>query len=199
MMTATNKTDAQGVSNRQRISLFVERIAKSTSARIGQCCRREDGSTVAEMALVMPILLVVLTGVFSFGVALNQYLVLTNAVNNGARAFAMSAPSEDGNTSIAPSSDPCKYAQTAIQNAATTLTSSNLSYTITYTTYKGNPSGTGTSSTLANATASPSCSTLAMYQQDVVQIQVTYPITPVLYGWASKQLSLSATSTEMVQ
>ena len=52
---------------------------------MGRCCRGEEGSTIAEMALVLPIMLAVLTGVFSFGVALNQYLVLTNAVNNASQ------------------------------------------------------------------------------------------------------------------
>ena len=60
--------------------------------RFGRLSRGEAGSTVAETALVLPVLLVVLTGIFSFGIILNQYLVLTNAVNGGARGFAASAP-----------------------------------------------------------------------------------------------------------
>ncbi|MFP5228381.1 MAG: TadE/TadG family type IV pilus assembly protein [Acidobacteriota bacterium] len=170
------------------------------AARIEAGCGGEEGSTLVEMAMVMPILLVVLTGVFSFGVALNQYLVLTNAVNNGARAFAMSSSSQNGGKSIAPNYDPCTYAATTIQSSASNLTASSLNYTITYTTYGGTPGGTGTTTTFTGTGSSaPSCSTLAMWTSDQVKIQATYPVTPVLFGWASKQLSLSATSMEFVQ
>ena len=153
------------------------------------------------MALVLPVMLAVLTGIFSFGVALNQYLVLTNAVNNGARAFAMSAPSQDATKSIAAGSDPCKYAATTIQNSASNLTSSSLNYTITYYSYKGaGPSGTATTTTYTGTGSSlPSCSTLLMWQLDYVTVKATYPVSPSLYGWASRSLTLSASSTEMVQ
>jgi Flp pilus assembly protein TadG len=171
-----------------------------TKARMARCLRHEEGSTIAEMAMVLPIMLVVLTGVFSFGVALNQYLVLTNAVNNGARAFAMSAPSQDGNPSIVSGSDPCKYAASTIQSSASTLDASNLSYTITYYSYKGSPGGTATTTTYnGTGSSAPSCSTLKMWQLDAVTIQASYPITPVLFGWTNRTLSLTATSTEMVQ
>src|ERR1039458_6487808 len=94
----TSRTSRRAVAGfRDRLQRSMERARARTTARIECCCRGEEGSTVAEMALVLPILLAVLTGIFSFGIALNQYLVLTNAVNNGARAFAMSAPATDGN------------------------------------------------------------------------------------------------------
>ena len=152
------------------------------------------------MALVLPILLAVLTGIFSFGIALNQYLVLTNAVNNGARAFAMSAPATDGNGSIMNSGDPCKYAATMITNAASNLNSANITYTISYTSYLGNTSSSGTTTTYTGTGSSqPSCSGLKMYQYDVVGIKAVYPVSPSVYGWASKSLNLTAQSAEMVQ
>ena len=150
---------------------------------------------MAEMALVLPILLGVLTGIFSFGVGLNQYMVLTDAVNSGARAFAMSAPANDGGTSIMDSGDPCKYAAQTVQASAGNLSSSNITYTITYTVNSTSAvtTYTGTGSSL------PSCAALAMHQLDIVQVKAVYPITPALYGWANKSLSLTALSTEMVQ
>ncbi len=163
--------------------------------RFGRLSRGEAGSTVAETALVLPVLLVVLTGIFSFGIILNQYLVLTNAVNGGARGFAASAPGTDGGTSLMDSGDPCKYAATTIQNSVSNLNASNLSYTITYTVAKTSAATTytGTGST------SPSCSGLAMTQGDSVEIQAVYPVTPVMFGWTSKTFSLTAQSTELVQ
>jgi Flp pilus assembly protein TadG len=164
-------------------------------ARFGRLRSGDAGSTVAETALVLPVLLVVLTGIFSFGIILNQYLVLTNAVNGGARGFAASAPGSDGGYSIMDSGDPCKYAATTIQNSTSNLNASNLSYTITYTTAKTSAvttyNGTGSSS--------PSCSDLPMSQGDSVEIQAVYPVTPVMFGWTSKTYSLTAQSTELVQ
>ena len=162
--------------------------------RIARCGRGEDGSTLVEMALVLPILLVVLTGVFSFGVALNQYLVLTNAVNNGARAFAMSAPYNSGYSMVS-GADPCKYAAQTIQASAGTLDSSKLTYTITYTV---NSSSTTTTYT-GNGSSLPSCYHLTMTGMDMVIIKAQYPVTPVLFGWASQALSLTSSSAELVQ
>src|SRR6202034_4931888 len=97
----------------------------------------------------------------------NQYLVLTNAVNNGARAFAMSAGAQNGNYSIMDSGDPCKYAASVIQSSATSLTATNLSYTISYTTYT---TGAVTNYTGTGASA-PSCNDLPMSQYDIVQVK----------------------------
>jgi Flp pilus assembly protein TadG len=192
----------KGQAIRSALALILSRtILRSASherglgARFGRLRRGEAGSTVAETALVLPVLLVVLTGIFSFGIILNQYLVLTNAVNGGARGFAASAPGTDGGTSLEDSGDPCEYAATTIQNSASNLTASNLSYTITYTVAKTSAvtkyTGTGSSS--------PSCSGLAMTQGDSVEIQAVYPVTPVMYGWTNKSFSLTAQSTELVQ
>lgn len=168
-------------------------------ARARRCCRGEEGSTLVEMAFVLPIMLVILTGVFSFGIILNQYLVLTNAVNNGARAFAMSA-GQDKSPSIMDNGDPCKYAASTIQAGSSNLTASNLSYTITYTSYAGNTSSSGTVTTYTGTgTTSPTCSGLVMWGYDVVQIKAVYPVTPLLFGRSSSALNLTATSTELVQ
>jgi Flp pilus assembly protein TadG len=178
----------------------MRRAAMRIAVQLSGCCHGDEGSTLIEMALVLPVLLVVLTGIFSFGIELNQYLVLTNAVNNGARAFAMSAPATNDNVSIEDSGDPCKFAAQTVQNAAGTLTTSSLTYTINYTTYLGSTTSSGTTTTYTGTGSSlPSCAGLKMYQMDVVQIQAVYPVSPVLYGWAAKTLSLTAQSSEMVQ
>jgi len=162
----------------------------------GRICRDEQGSTLAEMAMVLPVLLVVLTGIFSFGIALNQEMVLTNAVNAGARAFALS---RSGETSLAPSADPCLYAVTTATAAASTLSAANMSFTIVYSpTGNGNPSKGGSATTYTATGSSTSvCASLGMYTGDIVQVKATYPITPSIFGW-SQQLSLSGTSTELV-
>ena len=193
---------AECIESRRRM---IDRMTTTVLARIRHCCRREEGSTIAEMALVLPILLVVLTGVFSFGIALNQYLVLTNAVNNAARAFAMSAPAKAGGSAIVNSGDPCQYTAQSIHDSATNMNGSNISYTITYVSYGGdatklaNNTPTSTITKTGSGTTYPSCSALAMYQYDYVTVQAVYPVTPPLFGWVSRSLSLTASSTEMVQ
>lgn len=55
----------------------------------------ERGQTMAEFALVLPVLLVLLLGIFQFGVAFNNYVALTDAVRAGARKAAVSRNSSD--------------------------------------------------------------------------------------------------------
>jgi hypothetical protein len=51
----------------------------------------EQGGALVEFALLLPILLLLTTGIMVFGVAMNNYLQLTNAVSIGARNLAISA------------------------------------------------------------------------------------------------------------
>ena len=53
--------------------------------------RREDGQSLIEFVLVAPILLILVIGMMEFGLALNQYLSLTDAAQAGARALALQA------------------------------------------------------------------------------------------------------------
>jgi Flp pilus assembly protein TadG len=199
-MTTGRTSQRADAGFRDRLQRSMERARARTTLRIEGCCHEEEGSTIAEMALVLPILLAVLTGIFSFGIALNQYLVLTNAVNNGARAFAMSAPADDNSISIMDSGDPCKYAASMITAASSNLNTANITYTISYTTYLGVYTSSGTTTTYTGTGSSPpSCSGLKMYQQDYVVVKAVYPVSPSLYGWANKSLNLTATSAEMVQ
>ena len=47
--------------------------------------RRDSGQSLLEFAIVLPILLALLVGIFEFGVAWNRKQVLTNAAREGAR------------------------------------------------------------------------------------------------------------------
>jgi Flp pilus assembly protein TadG len=57
--------------------------------------KRENGQTMAEFALALPVLLVLLLGIFQFGVAFNNYVTLTDAVRAGARKAAVSRQASD--------------------------------------------------------------------------------------------------------
>jgi Flp pilus assembly protein TadG len=47
--------------------------------------RSEDGVAVIEFALTLPLLLVIVLGMFDFAMAFRQYQVMTNAAREGAR------------------------------------------------------------------------------------------------------------------
>ena len=72
------------------------------------------------MALVMPILLCMLTGIFSFSAALYQKLQLAEAMSSAGRVLA----ADRGDT------DPCADAVTALNAASPGLSSSSIGITI---------------------------------------------------------------------
>jgi Flp pilus assembly protein TadG len=55
----------------------------------------DDGQTMVEFVLVLPILLVVLFGIVQFGITFKDYLALTDAVRAGARTAAVSGKDSD--------------------------------------------------------------------------------------------------------
>lgn len=159
----------------------------------------EDGQSMVEFALVMPLMLVAITGVIAFGLVLNNYEILTGAVNDGARAFALST-SENANgstNSLENGGDPCAYAVTTIKNAAAALNQSNLTITITYTTSGGTATNFSTT-TSGGSTSWPSCAGQPENPNDSVSVSAKYPMTPMMFGWGSRQLNLTAQSTEQI-
>ena len=145
----------------------------------------EQGSAIVEFAMILPMLLLLTTGVLVFGVAMNNYMQLTNAVSQGARALAVSAEI---------TLDPCATAYTAITGAAPGLTPSKLtfSYVLNGTTYSG--STCSSTSVTSGAAGNLSSGTTAT-------VTVTYPLNLSVFGkaFSASNAVLSATSTELVQ
>ncbi|TMK32482.1 MAG: pilus assembly protein [Actinobacteria bacterium] len=56
---------------------------------------REQGQTMTEFAIVLPILVVLLFGIIQFGIAFNNYVTVTDAARAGARMAAVSRNSSD--------------------------------------------------------------------------------------------------------
>jgi Flp pilus assembly protein TadG len=65
--------------------------------------RDEQGQTMTEFALVLPILALLLFAVIQFGIVFNNYVTLTDATRAGARRAAVSRQSADpvGSTTTA--------------------------------------------------------------------------------------------------
>jgi Flp pilus assembly protein TadG len=155
----------------------------------------ERGSAVVEMALVMPIMLMMLTGIFSFSVALYQKLQLAEAISNAARVMA----AERGDT------DPCATTASAIYAAAPSLSKSNL--TLTFTLGGTNTSGTitggtaygGTKGTAPSCTAAGNGGVAAMQSGWPVQVQAIYPCTLSIYAFQTSSCSLGSLNSEVAQ
>ena len=85
--------------------------------------RDERGQTMVEFALVVPILCIVLFGIFQFGALYNDYVTLTDATRVGARKAAVSRHE----------ANPAGAAVTAARNSASGLTPGKLVVTVTST------------------------------------------------------------------
>jgi len=53
--------------------------------------RKEKGAAAVEFALILPILVVLVFGIFQFGIAYNRYIAITHAAREGARLAAVIA------------------------------------------------------------------------------------------------------------
>src|SRR5277367_5208719 len=100
-----------------RVSLKTRTIARKIRERLDT--GGEQGSSLIEFAVCLPVLLLILTGTFAFGIALNNYLMLTNATTLGAQQLAISR----GQTL-----DPCATASAAVIAASPLLKSGSLTF-----------------------------------------------------------------------
>ena len=148
---------------------------------------REGGSLV-EFALVAPLMMALIMGMFTLSIVMNNYMVLTNGVGAGARALALAR----GQTSPAlAASDPCQFAVNTAESAAPNLTAGSLTFSIIYT--------NNTTSTPVSTTYTNTCAGLTLNANDTVQMSASYPSVFSSYGWSSPSFNLVARTTEQVQ
>jgi len=79
--------------------------------------RNEQGQTMTEFALVLPVLALILFAVIQFGIVFNNYITLTDATRAGARKAAVSRQDPNRNSAVI----------SAVRNSASDLTSTKLS------------------------------------------------------------------------
>jgi Flp pilus assembly protein TadG len=167
-----------------------KRLAKAQQDRIegsSRCARglarllrREDGGPLVEFGFVLPMMMMLMTGIFYLGVGMAIYMQLTNATEMGARQISISRGTTLG-------SDPCNTASTAFAASAPNLKASNTTYAFVIA---GN-SYSGTSCTAAALTAAS--------QGQNAQVTVTYPVNLSIWslGWGT--INLKASTTEIIQ
>jgi Flp pilus assembly protein TadG len=152
--------------------------------RLREMRRRDDGQSLVEFALTVPALLLVVTGILSFGVVFNNYIILTEATSVGARQLTVSR----GQTL-----DPCQTFSSAVYAAAPVLKQANLTFTISL---NGNVySGTSCSGT----TTSGAPSNMILGTNTVVT--ATYPFSLSVYGLKIVPVGslLTAQTAELMQ
>jgi hypothetical protein len=83
--------------------------------------RKQNGQSMVEFALVAPVLLMLVLGIIQFGIVLNNYMALTDAVRAGSRQAAV------GRTAA----DPIGETVDRVRGAAGHLDQSELDVTVT--------------------------------------------------------------------
>jgi Flp pilus assembly protein TadG len=79
--------------------------------------RNQQGQTMTEFALVLPVLALILFAVIQFGIVFNNYITLTDATRAGARKAAVSRQDPNRNAAV----------MSAVRSSASDLKSSKLS------------------------------------------------------------------------
>lgn len=155
---------------------------------------RQEGNQLVEFALVLPILMMVMMGIATISITMNNYLQLTEATGSAARAVSIAR----GNTL-----DPCNKVYTAVTQGAPRLTASNLTLTLTLNDKDGANLGTygPTAGSLTCSSASYTSGAPSYLQQSgSATVTVTYPCNMTIYGIDyAPGCTLQAQTTEMVQ
>lgn len=147
-------------------------------------CAGLDGQSLVEFALTLPILLLVVTGLMMFGITINNYLELTDAVNVGARAVSIAR----GQTT-----DPCSTASTAVVSGAPLLKTANLSFKLTL-------NGTAYTGTSCSSSSTTTGAAGNLTQGSTATLTVTYPCSLKVYGATLvSSCVLTSQNSELVQ
>lgn len=135
------------------------------------------GASAVEFALLAPILLMLAVGMAQFGMALNQYIMLTEAVRDGARQLSLARGSTTPYTSTV----------NQVKASAGTLTTASLTIT---TTVNGTACATDTACQTALTSATGKAASVA----------ATYPCQLKVMGIDFiSSCTLSSSTTEMIE
>jgi Flp pilus assembly protein TadG len=142
------------------------------------CCmsNNNEGVSAIEFAIISPIMLTIMIGIFQFGLAMNHYLNLTNAVAQGALTLALSR----GTTT------PYTATTSAITSAAPNLAAAQTTITVRI-------NGTA-------CTTDATCAAALIAGQPAF-VRATYPCNLTVMGvnYMPSGCTLSAQTTQMVQ
>lgn len=146
--------------------------------------RRQDGAqSLVEFALTLPALMLIVSGVMVFGLAFNNYIMLTEATAIGARQLAISRGQ---------SLDPCRTVATAVIAGAPLLTPASMTFRISL-------NGNVYSGTTCAGTATAGAPSNMVLGTNVI-VTVTYPFSlPIFRNFLTSSFQLNAQNAELMQ
>ena len=153
---------------------FNFRVARRGLRRTFVGARREDGSSLFEFAMVLPVLSMLLIGIIFGGITFYDYTILANAVADGAAALAQARASQA-------SSAPCTAAIQMVKTSTYTLNQSLVNVaTPTFTAGQNATVASGCTLTSGTNPLNGNACTVAAPCQALVQgnmgtISATYP------------------------
>ena len=151
--------------------------------RAGKRDRGEDGQATVEFAIILPLLLILVTGIIQFGLLFNKYITLTDAARNGARTLAVGRGL----------SNPCDPAVSQMVKSASAIGLTSGQVTPSFSSgsdYCG--SGTYTYNTSGNTGGNE-------VQGDQATVTAAQPFPLSVFGMAIWQLNVSASASDGIE
>ncbi len=141
--------------------------------------RREGGQAVVELALVLPLMLLLLLGVVQFGTVFRDYIALTDATRVGARQAAVSRSLQP-----AAAREPAVLAK--VKSAAVNLDPAKMGFSLQLR----NPAG---------VLLTPNSQDTSWVPSGDVTIRTTYPFRISLFGMVFYNGVLQSRTTERIE
>ncbi len=156
----------------------------SLSARVrSRFVSDSEGGAIVEIAVTLPLVMRIMTGIFSFSMALYQKVLLAEAISNAGHYLATARGAYD----------PCASAVAAVENGAPGLTASKL-------TIKMSLAGVALPASCPGAAAGdPSATFGTSSQGETVTIGASYPMVLGVYGRQFPSFTIASEISEVVQ
>jgi Flp pilus assembly protein TadG len=154
------------------------------NGRLGCGRKSEQGNATAEFALISVMFIMLLLGVIEMGRMILVYTTIAHAAKYGERYAIVHGYFRTGSTDTTNTGPTATDIRTQVQNFSgiAPLTPGNVNVAVNYPGLSGETYCSGATGELANATGCP------------VQVNVTYPFTPLL-GYFNAMLSVNLSST----
>jgi Flp pilus assembly protein TadG len=155
----------------------------------------EEGQSLVEFALVLPLIFLISWGVFIFCIACNNYICLTEAAGDAALKIGI----DRANTS-----NPCSDIYTQVSQTASTLNATNVTYTLVLKTSTGTTLGTygptkGSGFSCSGAYTTSGTASNYLQQGGSGQVTLQYPCNLNSFDLVTATCTLTAQTAEMIQ
>jgi Flp pilus assembly protein TadG len=150
---------------------------------------------MVELAIVLPLLLLLVTGIIQFGLLFNRYLTLNDAVRSGAETLSLGRNLPSGVTDP----DPCDPAIAQTVNSASSTGLTSLQVTPSFTPQTPTPTPPPTTASNCGTGTYPSETGGNENQGDQATVTATQPFTLGVFGLSFGTLQLSASASDAVQ